>query len=104
MRLVNSHQPSSELNPYLWKYRHDVCTGIFRRAEHKFSFPVGVVITGDLNVDKHQIANFANKCDLASASSLCAANRRKALNGEKPMNEPNSTPKTMTTNGNIIAI
>ncbi len=42
MRLVNSHQPSSELNPYPWKYRHDVCTGIFRRAEHKFSFFLSV--------------------------------------------------------------
>ena len=53
MRLVNSHQPSSKLNPYPLKCRHDVCTGISRRAEHKFSFPVGVVITGDLNMDKH---------------------------------------------------
>ncbi len=38
MRLVNSHQPSSKLNPSPWKYRHDVCTGILRRAEHKFLF------------------------------------------------------------------
>ena len=32
MCLVNSHQPSSNNNPYKFATRSDVCTGIFRRA------------------------------------------------------------------------
>ncbi len=103
-RVVNSHQPSSKLNPYPLKCRHDVCTGIFRRAtcfslcapqgaaEHKSqtTTPVSVVFTGDLNVDKNQIANYGKECGLDGKLETCAVNRRKAHNGEKPMDVPNS--------------
>ena len=47
-------------------------------------------MAGDLNVDKHQIASYGKECDLDGKLIMCAASRRKAQNGEKPMNEPNS--------------
>ena len=105
MRLVNSHQPSSNNNPYTFATRSDVCTGIFRRAtsiallfppdgaaEHELqtTTPVRVVMTGDLNVDKNQIANYGKECGLDGKLETCAANRRKAYNCEKTMNVPNS--------------
>ena len=104
MRLVNSHRPSSKLNPYSLTIRHDVCTSIFQRAanpslfppdaaaehESQTTTPIRVVVAGDLNVDKHQIASYGKECDLDVKLIMCAASRRKAQNGEKTVKEAKS--------------
>ena len=89
IRLVISHQPSSEQNPYPLGCRRAVCQGILRRAAGALTGqdgslaepPSQILATGNLNLSRHQVADY---------DQLCYASRRQAENGEMPVSHRKS--------------
>ena len=93
IRLVISHQPSSEQNPYPLGCRRAVCQGILRRAAGALTGqdgslaepPSQILATGNLNLSRHQVADYGHGSGFDGRIQLCYVSRRQAENGVMPV-------------------